>query len=276
MTKEEIDILLATVFGDNRTNIPKLRKIYRSLNKDLQIYFLTNLKMSVNNFIDFAYGMWSEVLNYNLVLKYNVGYLIKLLDTITLQEKTYIPAKYCQEIFERIINLGRGSAVILDHKKQFAAYLKKQSNPQEVYNKFVKTKEEESELFFLFKRGYNINTYAYLSKFIRFETTKATLFHQIGSLMNNDNGILKDKEFFDKYVYPSDDINVTQQLHIMEKNVNLMTVKREQEFIKYIIDRASSEDVIMRLKNLIKFNENYNVFQSCYFIKQLEGGIISA
>ena len=42
-------------------NVSKLRKFYRSLNEEEQIYFLTNLNLDVEYLVKFAYGLWDKL-----------------------------------------------------------------------------------------------------------------------------------------------------------------------------------------------------------------------
>jgi hypothetical protein len=272
MNTTKIDQYLAKVFL-TEYDIPKLRKFYRSLNNEEQIYFLTHLQMDVQYLTQFGYHLWDKLLKYNLVLRLNPYYLSCLLQHIErnkINNKRAIPLVYANEIFSRIMAAGDKLNMRAIYKKYFVDYLRASKNPQEIYNKFVKTKDYEGGLFFSANK-LSIKDMAYLSQFIKYKHTKDNLKSEAAYRLSSSDEILtlNDRKFFDNYILPERFLGCSDIISVFIKTSTLMTKEREKEFIKCYIDNNNNIKYYNLLSKYLKFNDNQKIIQSAIFIHQL-------
>lgn len=118
----------------------------------------------------------------------------------------------------------------------------------------------------------SINDYVYLSKFIRFKLTKENLKTEaIELIIQDDVNILKDKYFFNNYVYPNKYQNIFHHLTTMERTASVMTAEREKLFVEFIVNRTRSSRTIQDLESIILYSQNYKILQSIIFINEMKG-----
>lgn len=250
-------------------NVSKLRKFYRSLNEEEQIYFLTNLNLDVEYLAKFAYGLWDKLLEYNLVLKLNSYYLWSLLQHINIKAIT-VPLKYQNEIFSRIMALGDEFNARAIYKRYFINYLKNSDNPKEIYDKFMKTKIYEQYWWFSLN-NLTIQDFIYLSPFIKYKWTKELLKKYAPLKLSDYSNLLtfKDKEFFNKYILPNEDLCCSDLITIFVNSSKLMNKEREKEFIECYIEHNDDIEFYENLYPFIKFKDNEKIIRNAIFIHQL-------